>query len=355
MKDELDLRDLKRPSPSDQELHLRELNRGLMEENKRLHSSLGRQKEHIAQVCGAVAAAAPYPAFAYPKSNSKTAHPVEPVLMLSDLHIGEVVERDEVEGFNRYNWDIAQAGLFGIVEDFLRWVEAQRQWYRIEQCTVLCEGDYVSGDIHDELKATNEFPLPVQTANAGTLLGEVFRILAGHFKRVSAIECGADNHGRLQKKPQAKQKAQNSMSYLVHHIANAAASRCANVVPKMAIGMKELAAINGRKFLCEHGDTIRGWAGLPFYGFQREVGREAVRRMNTSRGFDYLCIGHFHVPTFLENRIIVNGSLSGTSEFDHACGRHAHPCQVAFLVHPAHGIFNLTPFVRRDVKPNQKQ
>jgi hypothetical protein len=83
---------------------------------------------------------------------------------------------------------------------------------------------------------------------------------------------------------------------------------------------------------------------LPHYGFARLVGKEAVRRMNTDLGFHYLSIGHFHEPNFISNRILVNGSLSGTSEFDHVCGRHAAPSQLAYMMHSEHGIFNLTPF-----------
>jgi hypothetical protein len=216
---------------------------------------------------------------------------------------------------------------------------------------VFCEGDYISGNLHPELLATNEFPLPVQTANAGTLLGEVFRILAGHFNTVVVWECGADNHGRLQPKPQFKQKAANSMSFLVHHIANAYASRCSNISFNISEGMKQIAAVNGKKFLLEHGDTLKAWNGLPFYAFAREVGREATRRMMTDKGFNFLQVAHFHTPCFIEGRILVNSSLSGTSEFDHGCGRHALPGQIAYMVHPKFGIFNFTPFTRKDVKP----
>jgi hypothetical protein len=40
----------------------------------------------------------------------------------------------------------------------------------------------------------------------------------------------------------------------------------------------------------------------------------------------------------------MNGSLSGTTEFDHSCGRHAAPAQTSFLVHPKYGIFDFVPW-----------
>lgn len=108
--------------------------------------------------------------------------------------------------------------------------------------------------------------------------------------------------------------------------------------------MSHLATIANHKFLISHGDTIKSQLSIPYYGVARLLGREARRRMNTGLGFDFQLIGHFHVPAFVEGQTIINGSLSGTSEFDHSCGRHAGPQQVAFMIHPEHGLFNLTPF-----------
>jgi hypothetical protein len=350
MGDEIDVGDLESETPTNREAHLRNLNAGLLRQIKSLQEQLGNREEFIAEVCGSIVAQEPYPPFSYPKRKAKHSSPVVPVLVLSDWHIGEVVNANEVEGFNAYNWEIAQAGVFGLVEDFLRWVEIQRSFYPINECALFVLGDMISGDIHGELIATNEFPLPVQTANAGNLLGEVFRIISGHFKKVTAYEVAADNHSRLQKKPQAKQKSQNSMGYLVHEIAGRFAGKCKNFKPVIADGMKMVAKVNGRGFLLEHGDNLRGVLGIPFYAYARSIGREATKRMGTNLGFDFYVTGHFHTPCIIEGRTIINGSLSGTSEYDHAAGRWARPCQVAFLTHPHHGIFNFTPFVRRDVK-----
>jgi hypothetical protein len=91
---------------------------------------------------------------------------------------------------------------------------------------------------------------------------------------------------------------------------------------------------------------------------ERERGREAAKRMqammDTERGlaeqyqkeigFDFVSCGHWHVPGVVSGNILINGSLTGTDEFDHGCGRHAPSAQVSFLVHPNHKIFNWTPW-----------
>ena len=123
--------------------------------------------------------------------------------------------------------------------------------------------------------------------------------------------------------------------------------QCNNIRVQHAEGIKLLAEVAGWRFLLEHGDLFKSWMGIPFYGIQRGRGREAVRRMNTDLGFHYQAIGHWHVPTMLEGSTIINGSLSGTSEFDHGAGRHANPAQVAFMVHPTRGLFNMTAFTEQ--------
>ena len=316
----------------------------LTQEAGKLRQQLGARDEFYSQVQAALASAEPFPRKPIPVPAGKKKF-VVPVLKLSDWHIGEVTSSSETEGFGKFNWQIAQDTIWHIASSIIKWVEAQRALYAIEECVILGEGDWISGDIHDELMATNEFPVPVQTAKAGMLLGEVIAMISAHFKHVNVYAVGADNHGRLRKKPQAKQKSSNNYSYLVYEIADVYLKKHKNVTLIRPDAAKILVPVNGFKILSEHGDTVRGWSGHPYYGFDRRVGKEAVKRMNTDQGFHTWSIGHFHVPGLMEaGRVMINGSLSGTSEFDHLNGRHAEPAQVAFLVHPKYGWFNFTAF-----------
>jgi len=64
---------------------------------------------------------------------------------------------------------------------------------------------------------------------------------------------------------------------------------------------------------------------------------------NYNRRFSKLILGHFHQP-LKSLYYLMNGSLSGTNELDHALGRFCNPCQVSFMVHPKHGEFNWSEF-----------
>ena len=276
--------------------------------------------------------------------NIRVSSTLSAVLVLSDWHIGEVVEKDEIEEFNEYNWALAQKRAYYLQKQFVNWVNVQRSAMTVDELVVVCIGDLVSGSIHYELHVTNEFPAPVQSVRSGILVAKTIAEMAPHFKSVRVEFVTMDNHSRLTQKPQWKDGGFNSYNYVVGFVAKERLSGVKNVEFNMYSSVKALVAIQGWKYLCQHGHGIKGWSGIPWYGTDRHIAREAKsRRSIPTKTFDKMIIGHFHQPLWTTD-YIVNGSLSGTSELDHGCGRHALPSQVAFLVHPKYGEMNRIEF-----------
>ena len=115
-----------------------------------------------------------------------------------------------------------------------------------------------------------------------------------------------------------------------------------NIEFNIELAHQSVVNIEGTVYLCEHGNTIKGWAGTPWYGLDRKVGMEA-RRIMVKSGFDKIIIQHFHTPLNTQY-YMVGGSLSGTSEYDHTCGRYSIPCQCAWLLSSKFGEFNWCSF-----------
>lgn len=331
-------------SPDEVREHLRARIRQQEEEIRRLRESLGGKREMMDLVKASLKAIEAPKQHVVKIEKGASTKEVVSTNLYSDWHIGEVTNPEETENFGEFNYAVADARLKKLSEDQIRWADKQRNAYNIQDAALLMLGDWVSGGIHHELEVTNEFPVPVQAVKAGVLMGELFRTLSPHFREITVYEVSGDNHGRLTRKPQAKQKGFNNWSFVTYAVANQYCSSVKNVKVIQHQGMKDVARVAGKNFLLEHGDTIRSHMGIPLYGILRSRWREAARRMNTDRTFDYYALAHFHVPYWMETCIIGNGSLTGTSEFDHSCGRHAEPSQVAFLTHPNHGIFNFTAF-----------
>jgi hypothetical protein len=303
----------------------------------------GKQKAFFDDLKTAVRAMDPFPRVPIKIGKGISNTPIAAVVKLSDWQIGEVIDPVETEGFGRFNHEIAQQRAAAVARKVIRWVQMHRNaGYNIRELHVFSEADLVSGNIHYELEVTNEFPVIVAAVKAGKLLAETIGQFAPYFDKVMVWEMSADNHGRQTRKNQAKQGAKNNFSYIAHVICNESLKEHDNVTVELCEGTKLLANVLGKRFLISHGHHIMGQMGIPYYGMERDRAREAVKRQHTDKGFDYISIGHWHVPAIIGGNILVNGSLTGTTEFDHMCGRHAVPAQVSFMVHPEHGIFNWT-------------
>ena len=81
-------------------------------------------------------------------------------LHLTDIHMGAVQDPNEIEGFNAYSPEIADNRAVDLTVRWLNWVNYQRKAYkRIDEAAVIITGDIISGDIHEELRTTNAFPI----------------------------------------------------------------------------------------------------------------------------------------------------------------------------------------------------
>lgn len=322
--------------------HFKAKNKQLERELKKLLEDRGKHAEMFADLKRAIPALEPYPRAAItPSKDSKTK--VAAVVKASDWQIGEVIRAEETEGFGKFNFALAEKRVFHLAQKLLDWTDMHRRaGFEIPELHVFSEADLVSGNIHYELEVTNEFPAPIAAQKAGYLMAEFVGRLAPHFKKVMLWEINADNHGRFTRKNQAKQGALNNWSRVAHAFANNRLEDHANVFPVMGEGTKLLADVMGKKFLLSHGHHIMGVAGIPFYGMARDKAREATKRMNTNKKFDYISMGHWHVPAIIDGNILINGNLPGTTEFDHMQGRSGPPSQVSFMVHPVHGLFDWT-------------
>ena len=120
-----------------------------------------------------------------------------PMVMLSDLHYGEVVNPDEVGGVNKFNMKIAAERIkrFTDITVDLCFNHMGRATVAYPGIVVCLGGDLIGGDIHEELLATND-RTPHQSVNdltdllAGSL--DKFADKFGHVFVPSVV----GNHGR---------------------------------------------------------------------------------------------------------------------------------------------------------------
>lgn len=303
----------------------------------------GEESRTVNDICEHAKSITPAPLLYKPSKPDNTA--VTEVWHFTDWHIGEMIEKDEIEGFNDFSFDIAEKRIRTYVSKALDWTKLHRNSYSVNDLVVICTGDFISGDIHEELTRTNEFPVTLQCIKAGELLASAIATAAPYFKSVRVEFIVADNHSRLLRKPQFKEGGYNSYNYIVGKFAESVLKDHKNVKFNLYPVVQTIIDVQGIRYLCSHGNCVKGVNGIPYYGMQRKVGKEAFARMNMDKSlhFSKLILGHYHVPMKAID-YIMGGSLSGTTEFDHGCGRHCEPCQTAWFVHPSFGEFDFIEF-----------
>jgi hypothetical protein len=270
--------------------------------------------------------------------------PGEFVLLLSDLHAGEVVDSDKVLGMNAYNWEIMRARLARVRDRLLS--HAEHAPWPIARLHVFMLGDMLSGAHHDDLAWTNE----LTDAEALVQLAEDLSVwtsdIAQHFQHVSVAGVPG-NHPRRNRKPSAKLAANND-DWALYHIIRLLHEQSPTVDFSIRRGDFNTAMVCDRwRFLLMHGDGIRSsMPGVPWGGVVRRVTTLQQQFQAGGMPIDYVTLGHFHTRNALEGvgvETYLNASLKGLDEYSlKQFGSGRPPSQMLLKVHPAHGVTDVS-------------
>jgi len=254
------------------------------------------------------------------------------VLLLSDWHIGEYVSPEETFNYGVFNSEIAAARVELILEKTIN-ILLNHEYIDVEKLIVVALGDMVSGTIHEELETTQDLNAAEQLYYSAYLLAFLLNDLSKYFPKIEFYGV-IGNHGRLKKKKYYKEKYVN-YDYIVYQIASLLLRDNKNIEFNIPKSPHIIVKIYNHNFLFTHGDNIRSWAGIPWYGIHRYANnmREIFNFQNII--LNGVAMGHFHQPAFLDRingPIIVNGSLKGVDEYSLSYGLASRPSQTLFGV-----------------------
>jgi hypothetical protein len=275
--------------------------------------------------------------------------PGVPTLFASDWHWGEVVDPEQINGVNKYNLRIAHARAKRLVERSIDLLKNHMVNPSYPGIVFPLGGDMVSGDIHDELRESNELAtIPTVLDLLGVLCACV-KSLADAFGHVH-LPCVTGNHGRNTLKIRAKGRVHTSYDWLLYCLLEREFKDDRRVTFQVANGPDVSYSIYGHRYLLTHGDQFRGGDGL--IGMLGPVirGDHKKRGRNGQIGLEYdtMLLGHWHQYVSM-NRIIVNGSLKGYDEYANSGNfGFEKPKQALFMTHPKHGITFSMPVVLED-------
>jgi hypothetical protein len=278
------------------------------------------------------------PAWTSKQPRSKKKYHGIPVLMLSDLHLDEVVEPAQVLGMNAYNRDIARQRLECIGNNFVTVTQDHWAGVSYDGVLLLLGGDIFSGDIHEELTETNEDTLLGSVDYWIDPLAAVVGYLADTFGKVH-VPVVPGNHGRTTRKPRAKFRARSNFDWFV----GAQLARVFRNDKRVTFDLSEsadcLVPAYDQKILLTHGDQASGGQGIGgiWPPLMRLDARKRQRQEAVNQGYDLMAMGHWHSLVFGPSWI-VNGTTKGYDEYAFTQNfGFEEPSQAAWLMTPEHG------------------
>ena len=263
----------------------------------------------------------------------------EMMLLWSDLHAAEVVSSEETRGINEYNWSIMEERMYQTVRAVAS--HADHFGFNVSRLHVAMLGDMLSGDIHEELKVTNDRPLSEAIVDLAAAHVPFLLSLAERFPKIK-VSGVPGNHPRYSKKPQAKQ-AHNNADWLFYQFLAALLRDHPQFEFDIVKGSYNVLTIADRwRMLLMHGDGIRTtMPGVPWGGVIRRVTVLESQFVAAKQPLDYIALGHFHTQNALDGvatKTFVNGSVKGADEYSlkqFGSGRPAAQSLLSF--HPDRG------------------
>jgi len=275
------------------------------------------------------------PEWAMPQPEARRAKSVIGCL-LSDVHMGEVIAAEEIQGINAFDSGVCRARLRRY---FTAVCAIGQRWASDTDCMgaiVALAGDLISGDIHEELRITNDLTAHEQVQAMVEECAAGIRHLLETFGRVHVIGVPG-NHGRNTPKPTAKLYARLSYDMMIVAILQREFASDERVTFQANSAKDQITPIFGRTVLTTHGDKIGTKGGMGFAGPMLPIVRGSkkieAQQAGIGRRPDLIQFGHYHT-TGNPGHVLSNGSVPGYSEYaDDLRAVIEPPQQWAYLLH----------------------
>lgn len=262
-----------------------------------------------------------------------------PTLFASDWHWAEVVDPRQINGVNEYNLAIAHKRARKLIERTIHLLRRCLVGAKYPGIVFALGGDMVSGDIHEELQATNELEIMPTVVDLIGVLAWCIRELADEFGKVF-VPCVSGNHGRNTKKIRAKGRNFTSFDWLTYVMLAKLFEGDERITFLIPDGPDAAWRVYRHRYLLTHGDQFRGGDGMigALGPIIRGDHKKRSRSSQIDQGYDVLLLGHWH-QLIQQQRLIVNGSLKGYDEYANANNfGFERARQALWITHPDHGI-----------------
>ena len=247
----------------------------------------------------------------------------------SDWHYWETVNPEQIDFLNEFNKDIAQKRAANFFTSTVKLLKGEQARGKINTLVLALLGDFISGNIHDELMESNQGLVIDELMAVQSAIASGIEYLLKNTNVDIVIPCHSGNHGRATEKRRIATEAGNSFEYLMYHNLASYFKDEKRVKFLISKGYLSYLDVSGYIIRFHHGHALRyagGIGGIFIPAFK------AISQWDKSKRADLTVFGHFHQIKDGGN-FISNGSLVGYNDFALVIkADYEKPKQVFFLV-----------------------
>lgn len=263
-------------------------------------------------------------------------------IVASDWHIEERIKPGSVNNLNEFNSRIAVKRAKNFFANSVRLLKIFRRDIRINTVVLALLGDFISGNIHDEIvEVAEERPMHAILKVQSLLIAGIDYLLAKtRFNFV--IVCKVGNHSRITPEIRHATETGNSMEYPMYQ--TLALHYAANERVKFVIedNYHTYIKVFDKTIRFHHGHGIRYAGGV---GGLTIPLNKAIAQWNKARQADLDVLAHWHSFKDYGNAI-VNGSLIGYAPYSIAIkADFEKPRQAFFLLDKKRGKTVVAPIM----------
>lgn len=311
-------------------------------EHKKLSEQLMSQERLFDRFVDAAVAPRPAPMFSSARSDGAKKRDV--ILHLSDLHYGEEVRPEDVpNALETFNVDVIRERAKRYVDAVGNSLEDLSAGHTVENLVIALGGDMVTGDdiFRGQPWQLDRHPVD-QVLECADLLGSMFHEIIGVAKEnvgvhEIALMCVVGNHGAVGGRQAGARPSTYSWDYLLYKVLER--TLAGYPIDSMVIEPGGSLYFGTKNHVGQliHGDEIRGWASIPFYGIGRFDSR-SIRMSNLVP--DFVLMGHIHQRAEIPigyGEVFTSGSWMAANNLARNVGAGA-PTQNMLIVSEEYGV-----------------
>ena len=291
--------------------------------------------EKLRDTLEAFEAVKPVNAFTIKPKLASTTGEATVVVLASDWHIEERVDPDTINDLNDHNLAIAKKRAVEFFQASLRLTQILGKDVKITTMVLALLGDFITGDIHEEMMETAELEPTHAIMEVFRLLSSGIQFLLDNSELDLVIPCHSGNHARTTKETRHATEAGHSLEYLLYQMLAdrfIKETRIKFIIPR---SYHSFVTVYDEVIRFHHGHNLRYGGGVG--GLTIPVNK-AIAQWNKSRKDVTIdCFGHWHTR-FDGGNFLANGSNIGFNAFAVSIkASYDRPSQTLFLIDKKRG------------------